>query len=33
MFGTQPMTMGRYGGLLKQHQALGFGGMPFTKQW
>jgi hypothetical protein len=32
MFGTQPMTMGRCGVLLKQNQALGFGGMPFMKQ-
>ena len=32
MFGTQPMTMGRYGVLLKQNQALGFGGMPSMKQ-
>ena len=32
MFGTQPMTMGRYGVLLKQNQAPGFGGMPSMKQ-
>jgi hypothetical protein len=32
MFGTRLMTMGRYGVLLKQNQALGFGGMPFMKQ-
>jgi len=32
MFGTQPMIMGRCGGLLKQNRALGFGGMPSMKQ-
>jgi hypothetical protein len=32
MFGTRLMTMGRYGVLLKQNQALGFGGMPSMKQ-
>jgi hypothetical protein len=32
MFGTRLMTMGRCGVLLKQNQALGFGGMPSMKQ-